>query len=108
MTVKKKRVYKSRATLTPAQLKEAHRRGGRKGGRSKSVKKQRASRRVLRERALPGRALAKLRRDVEAKLLANRREWATSIADERVTLDVKFEKLLKVLEQMEKPGKNGA
>lgn len=80
---------------------------GAKGGKSRSKAKKLAARKNLAAHARPGKAVARLKRDVEMKISRNRREWLLANADERVTLDIKFVKLTKLADELEIPRGNG-
>lgn len=87
--------------MTKTQLLEIARESGARGGRSRSAKKVKVARANIEKFARPGKAVAKLRRDVERKISKNRREWLLGNADERIGLDAKFVKLMMVLDKLE-------
>lgn len=93
--------------MNKKQLSELRKKIGTKGGRSRSPAKVKASRISLEQNARPGKAIAKLIRDVETKMLRNREIRATTLNAERFALDLQFEKLTKVRDAFKKK-KNSA
>lgn len=80
---------------------------GAKGGKSRSKAKKLAARKNLAAHARPGKAVARMIRDVEAKMLRNRESYANADDIVRAMLDKQFDKWVRVRDTIRKQGSNG-